>query len=245
MLTSVRSLMAATLLTGSVFVAAPAVAQDSGIEISGTAALVSEYRFRGVDLSGGDAAVQASVTASASGFYVGTWASSLDETTVGFGHTEIDLYAGYSGELTSGVTFDVSGVYYLYPNAPAGDFDYYEFIAKTGLSVGPGALTLGVAYSPKQDALGSQDNLYLFADASVGIPSTPVSLTAHLGYTDGFLTYTADGDAFDWALGASFAVNDTLSIGASYVGVDGQGTTGVAGYPFADDAVVVSLTAGF
>ena len=242
MLTSVRSLMAATVLSGSLLVAAPAAAQDSGIEISGVAALVSEYRFRGVDLSGGDVAVQAGVTASASGFYVGTWASSMDETSVGFGHTELDIYAGYAGELGGGVTFDVSALYYLYPNAPAGDFDYYEFIAKTGFEVGPGGLTLGVAYSPKQDSLGGDDNLYLFADASVGIPNTPVSLTAHLGYTDGFLTYTADGDAFDWAVGASFALNDTLSIGASYVGVDGQGTVA---YPFADDAVVVSLTAGF
>jgi uncharacterized protein (TIGR02001 family) len=242
MLTSVRSLMAATVLAGSVFVAAPAAAQDSGIEISGVAALVSEYRFRGVDLSGGDIAVQAGVTASASGFYVGTWASSLDEDSVGYGHTELDVYAGYAGELAPGVTFDVSALYYLYPNAPAGDFDYYEFIGKTSFEVGPGGLTLGVAYSPEQDSLGGDDNLYLWADASVGLPGTPVSLTAHLGYTDGFLTYTADGNAFDYSVGASLALNDTLGVGVSYVGVDGQGT---AAYPFADDAVVVSLTAVF
>lgn len=242
MLTSVRSLMAATVLAGSVFVAAPAAAQDSGIEISGVAALVSEYRFRGIDLSGGDIAVQAGVTASASGFYVGTWASSMDEDSVGYGHTEVDVYAGYAGEFAPGVTFDVSALYYLYPNAPAGDFDYYEFIAKTGFEVGPGGLTLGVAYSPEQDSLGGDDNLYLWADASVGLPGTPVSLTAHLGYTDGFLTYTADGNAFDYSVGASLALNDTLSVGVAYTGVDGQGTVA---YPFADDAVVVSLTAGF
>ncbi len=244
MLTSVRSLLAASVLAGSVLVAAPAAAQDegSGIEISGTAAVVSEYRFRGVDLSGGDIAVQAGITASTGGFYVGTWASSIDETSTGYGHTELDLFAGYAGELGGGVTYDVSVLYYMYPNAPAGDFDYIEFIGKTGFEVGPGGLTLGVAYSPEQDSLGGDDNLYLFADASVGLPGTPINLTAHLGYTDGFLTYTADGDAFDWGLGASVALNDTLGVGVQYVGVDGNGTVA---YPFADDAVVFSLTAGF
>lgn len=242
MLTSIRSLMAATVL-GSALLAAPAFAQDSEISVSGNATVASEYRFRGVDLSGGDVAIQGGVTVShSSGFYVGTWGSSLDEDTVGYGHTEIDLYGGWAGDLTDGVTLDVSVLYYGYPNAPAGDFDYWEFIGKTGFDLGPAGLTLGVAYSPEQDSLGGQDNLYLFSDASLGIPETPITLTAHLGYTDGFLTYTADGNAFDWSLGASLALNDTLSVGASYVGADGQGTPA---YDFVDDAFLVTLTASF
>jgi uncharacterized protein (TIGR02001 family) len=243
MLTSVRSLMAATILAGTFIAAAPAVAQEGpSIELAGNTTLVSEYRFRGVDLSGGDIAIQGGITASTSGFYAGAWGSSLDEDSTGYGHTELDLYAGYSGELASGVTFDISGIYYLYPNAPAGDFDYYEFIAKSGIAVGPGTVTLGVAYSPKQDSLGGGDNLYLFSDVAVGIPETPVTLTGHLGYTDGYLTYTADGDAMDWAVGATVALNDTLSVGAQYVGVDGQGT---AAYDFADDAVLFTVSAAF
>ncbi len=242
MLTSIRSLMAATIL-GSALLAAPAFAQDSDISISGNATVASEYRFRGVDLSGGDIAIQGGVTVShSSGFYVGTWGSSLDEDTVGYGHTELDLYGGWAGDLTDGVSLDVSVLYYSYPNAPAGDFDYVEFIGKTGFDLGPAGLTLGVAYSPEQDSLGGQDNLYLFSDAALGVPNTPITLNAHLGYTDGFLTYTADGNAFDWSLGASLALNDTLSVGASYVGVDGQGTPA---YDFADDTFLVTLTASF
>ncbi len=245
MLTSVRSLMAATILAGFVLAAAPAVAQEEegpAIEFAGNTSLVSEYRFRGVDLSGGDIAIQGGITASTSGFYAGAWGSSLDENSVGYGHTELDLYAGYAGDLAEGVTFDVSGIYYLYPNAPVGDFDYYEFIAKTGISVGPGTVTLGVGYSPKQDSLGGTDNLYLYSDVGVGVPGTPVTLTGHLGYTDGFLTYTADGDAMDWGVGATVALNDTLSVGAQYVGADGRGTMA---YPFVDDTVVFSVTAAF
>ena len=243
MLTSVRSLMAATVLVSSFAVAAPAMAQDSAISVSGSAAIVSEYRFRGVDLSGGDIAAQAGITAShSSGIYVGTWGSSLDENSVGYGHTELDLYAGWKGDITDGVSLDVGGVYYAYPNAPAGDFDYVEFYAKTGFAVGPASLTLGAAYAPEQDSLGGTDNLYVSADVGLGIPETPISLTAHAGYTDGFLTYTADGNAFDWSLGASLALNDTIAVSGAYVGADGRGTMA---YPFVDDAFVVSLTAAF
>ena len=76
MLTSVRSLMAATIL-GSTLLAAPAFAQEeSDITVSGNVALVSEYRFRGVDLSDSDPAIQGGISVShSSGLYVGTWGS--------------------------------------------------------------------------------------------------------------------------------------------------------------------------
>lgn len=244
MLTSVRSLMAATIL-GSALLAAPAFAQDeeSDITITGSAALVSEYRFRGVDLSGSDIAAQAGITAKhSSGFYVGTWGSSLDENSVGYGHTELDLFGGWSGEISSGVTADVGVIYYAYPNAPAGDFDYVELYGKTGFGIGPATLTLGVAYAPEQDSLGGTDNLYLSSDLGVGIPDTPLSLTAHAGYTDGFLTYTGNGKAWDWSLGASAALGGGLSVGASYIGAEGTGTPA---YDFVDDAFVVSVSASF
>lgn len=245
MLTSARSLMAATLLAGAAFAAAPAMAQDapaSDITITGNAAIVSEYRFRGVDLSGGDIAVQGGIDAAhSSGFYVGTWGSSLDEDTVGYGHTELDIYAGWAGEVASGVTANVGVIQYIYPNAGAGDFDYTEVYAKGTFALGPASTTVGVAYAPKQDSLGGTDNLYLYTDIGLGIPETPISLTAHLGYTDGFLTYTADGDAFDYSIGAKLALNEKLALGVSYVAADGA----AAPYDFVDDAVVGTLSVAF
>lgn len=242
MLTSVRSLMAATIL-GSALLAAPAFAQEeeSDITVSGSVALVSEYRFRGVDLSDSDPAIQGSIGVShSSGLYVGTWASSLDEAT-GYGHTEIDFYAGWKGEVTPGVTLDAGATYYFYPNALPGDYDIIEFYTKAGFGIGPASLTLGVAYAPEQDSLdfgGPRDNLYLSADVGVGIPDTPLSLTAHAGYTDGSLTYTANSKAWDWSVGASAALGSGLSLGAAYTGVEGSGT-------FADDAFVATLSASF
>ena len=80
MLTSVRSLLAATLLAGSALTATPAFAQDEeagpGVTVSGNVALVTDYRFRGVSLSAGDMALQGGIDAATDGgFYVGTWAS--------------------------------------------------------------------------------------------------------------------------------------------------------------------------
>lgn len=243
MLTSVRSLMAATVLAGVAFTATPALAQDLGLSVSGNAAVVSEYRYRGVDMSGGDVAIQGGVDATHdSGVYAGVWGSSLDEDSIGLGHTELNLYGGWSGTVASGVTADAGVVYYLFPNAH-GDSDYVEFYGSLGFGIGPAHLTGGVAYAPEQDALGDQDNLYLYTDLGVGIPNTPVTILAHAGYTDGALTFTNDGDAWDYSIGANVALTQNLTVGAAYVGVDGSVPAGA--YDLTDDALVATLTVGF
>ena len=65
MLTSVRSLVAATLLAGTALAATPALADETDapadLTVTGNAAIVTDYRFRGLSLSGGDFAVQGSI----------------------------------------------------------------------------------------------------------------------------------------------------------------------------------------
>ena len=125
MLTSVRSLLAATMLAGFSLAATPAFAQDasaptSDFTVSGNVAVVSDYRFRGVSLSGGDPAVQGGVTLShSSGFYVGTWSSSIDGGPL-YGENELDLFGGWSGDVASGVTVDVGLLKYVYPTNDVG-----------------------------------------------------------------------------------------------------------------------------
>ena len=195
-------------------------------------------------MSGGDIAIQGGIDLShSSGFYVGTWGSSLDEDTVGYGHTELDIYGGWSGDIASGVSADVGLLAYLYPNAGPGDFDYYEVYGSVGFTFGPAETTLGVAYAFEQDSLGGDDNLYLYADVGIGIPNTPVSVSGHIGYTDGFLTYTSDGNAFDWSIGAEFALNDNLSAGVAYIDAEGEYAPG--DYEFTDGAVVGTLSISF
>ncbi len=254
MLTSIRGLAAATTLTFVALSAAPAFAQDedaassSSITVTGNVALVSDYRFRGVSLSGGDPAIQGGVTVTHdSGFYVGTWASSIDDGGSDvYGDVEVDLFGGWSGKVTEGVGLDVGLLYYAYPsNAKGFDAEYFEPYATISGDLGPVQAKLGVNYAWEQDSLGGDDNLYIHTELSSGIPNTPVSLAAHLGYTDGvlappLLAGTADDTGFDWSFGASATVLGSLTLGVSYVGVEGPSIDG-----FTDDAVVFSIGASF
>ena len=88
MLTSFRGLMAASLAMASISLATPAMAQSedeaasSSITASANVALTTDYRFRGISQSGGDPALQGGFdVAHDSGFYVGTWASSILNST--------------------------------------------------------------------------------------------------------------------------------------------------------------------
>lgn len=251
MLTSVRGLTAASLAVLAAMSAPTAFAQEAEeeatgpVEVTANVAITSEYRFRGVDLSGGELAIQGGVdVAHESGIYVGTWASSLDETTLGFGSTELDIYGGWSGDLAEGLSADVGAIAYLYPDAGPGDFDVFEFYGSLTYGLGPAEITTGVAYSPKQDSLGSTDNLYLYTDVGFGIPNTPLTLTGHLGYTDGFLTFTTDSKAFDWSIGAEAAIGGTpLTLGVAYTGAEGDIVA--PAYDFVDDAFVITLSASF
>ncbi|NMW30702.1 hypothetical protein HKD42_01350 [Altererythrobacter sp. RZ02] len=247
MLTSIRGLTAVTLAACAAMSSTTAFAQEeeSSISVSANVAMTSEYRFRGVDLSGGEFAIQGGVdVAHDSGIYVGTWASSLDETTVGFGSTELDIYGGWSGEVAEGVSIDVGVIQYIYPDAGPGDFDYTEFYGSVGFTFGPAEATVGVAYAPDQDSLGSTDNTYVYTDLGIGIPDTPLTVTGHLGYTDGFLTFTGDSKAFDWSIGAEAAIPGTpLTLGAAYTGAEGDIVA--PAYDFVDDAFVVTLSASF
>lgn len=250
MLTSVRSLSAASLIAIAALSTAPAMAQDEegiGVEVSANVAMVSEYRFRGVNLSDGDLAIQGGVDIGLpAGFYVGTWASSLDEDTVGFGSTELDFYGGWAGEFGN-ISTDVGVIYYAYPNAPeaAGPVDYIEVYGSVGVGLGPVEATLGIAYAPEQSSLGNTDNFYIYTDLGASIPGTPVSVTGHVGYTDGFLTFTNNGEAFDYSIGLEAAIPGTpVSIGAAFVGVEGDVLVDPNG-TFTDDTVVLSLSASF
>ena len=260
MLTSFRSLMAASLAAASMFSFSPAYAQDSEadspVSVSANVALVTDYRFRGVSLSAGDLAIQGGVDlALPAGFYVGTWASSIAGGPT-YGDVELDLYGGWSGDVAEGVSIDVGLLYYLYPTeanvvdpdtdlAIDDDANYWEPYASVSSTVGPVDATLGVAYAWEQSSLGDQDNLYVYGDLGTAIPNTPISLSAHLGYTDGVLAPpyqagTTDDTGFDWSIGASATILGSLELGVAYIGVDGPSIDG-----FTDDAVVGTLSASF
>lgn len=230
--------------------AAPAFAQDaeeeSGpITVSGGIAVTSDYRFRGVSLSGEDFAVQPTITVShESGFYVGAWGSNLDDTPV-YGEIEIDLYGGYNTDIAEGTNLDLGIIYYWYPDGEnsAGPSDYWEVIGKISHDIGPVTATGTVGYSWDQASLGDTDNLYLGLGLSTAIPETPVTLVGSIGYTDGALGALASGGNYlDWSLGADVAVGP-FTLGARYMDTDIE-ATGINAIDTLYDSTIV-FTVGF
>lgn len=249
MLTSFRGKFVATIAVMAAGLSIPAAAhaedEDSELTVSANVSLTTDYRFRGVSLSGGDPAVQGGVdVAHESGFYAGVWASSIDGGPA-YGEMEFDVYGGWSGQLSNSVSLDVGLLYYAYPTEDLGlDTDYWEPYASVGFNLGPAEAEVGVAYAFDQDSLGDEDNLYLYTDVSSALPGTPVTLSAHLGYTDGvlapsYLAGTTDKSGLDWSLGASMT-SGILEVGVSYVGTEGPSIDG-----FTDDAIVGTITASF
>lgn len=227
-------------LTTLVLPASPAFAEDSpsSVAVSGSAAIVSDYRFRGISLSENDPAVQATINiAHESGLYVGAWGSSLDMGEL-YGPTEIDLYAGWAGTIAPRTGLDVAITYYSYPagDDSLGNADYFETIAKLNREIGPVKATLGAGYSWDQSALGG-DHLYLFGDAAAPVTGTPLTLKGHFGRSKGAMA-PGQGDYLDWSLGADLTFG-ALTLGVAYVDTDLGGARPV------DAAALFSISAAF
>ena len=255
MLTSTRGHAAVLLACAGLALSTPAFAQeqdtasDGGtLTVSGSAAITSDYRYRGVSLTGSDPAVQGGITLThETGFYAGVWASSIDDGgTDAFGDLELDLFGGWSGNLAENVGIDAGLLYYAYPtNAAGADVEYFEPYATLSSAIGPVEAKVGVNYAWEQDSLGGGDNLYLFTKLAADIPTTAVTLTASVGYTDGvlappLLAGTADDTGFDWSVGATMTVLGSLGVAVTYTDVEGPSLDG-----FTDDTIVATLSASF
>jgi uncharacterized protein (TIGR02001 family) len=254
--------------------ASKAAGDTPAFTVSGSATLTSDYRFRGVSQSDEGMAVQGGITIShESGFYVGAWGSNLAGWgTFGGANMELDLIAGYTFSLGEG-TLDTGLTWYMYPSG-ADTTDFAELYARLSGSVGALGLTAGIAYAPKQEALGNvfpvggppnpgdkEDNLYLTGDVTYAIKGAPITLKAHLGYSDGNpglgpngTSIAPTGSYFDWLIGADIVPLEGLTLSIAYVDTDiseaeasrlrpNFATSG--GKSISDATVVFSVTASF
>lgn len=244
------------------------------LTVSGSATLATDYRFRGVSQSDEGMAVQGGVTLShTSGFYFGAWGSNLAGWgTFGGANMELDLFTGFKLPVGEG-TLDAGLTWYMYPSG-ASETDFAELYLKLSGTVGPVSLTSTVAYAPKQEALGNvfpvtgpinpgdkEDNLYLAGDAAYGIPDLPVTLKAHIGYSDGNpglgpngTSIAPTGTYFDWLLGIDVVPTPGLTLSAAYVDTDISESEAdllrpnfatLEGNSISDATVVFSVTASF
>jgi len=112
--------LAATVLAG---LSAAAHAEDAN-PLSFNVGVVSDYRFRGISQTRFDPALQggADYAFPNSGFYVGTWASTIRwikdagkiaGVDTGSAPVEIDLYGGYKGDIVKDkLSYDVGLLQY-------------------------------------------------------------------------------------------------------------------------------------
>ena len=257
---SLRCLVAVAALAGG---SAPALAQDTDppadLTVNANAALVTDYRFRGLSRSTGGVAVQGGIDIDhINGLYSGLWASSLAHGIAGplsnpvHGEMQLDLYGGWRGSLLDGWVADVGLLYSAFPDGDVGTSDYFEPYASLSTTLGPARARVGVKYAWRQQALnfngaGKDDNLYVHFDLDAGIPGTPLSIAGGIGYTDGALSpkfatgQTLDyAGGFDWNMGVTYALTPNLLLGGRYVGVAGRSIGG-----YSDDTVIGTLKLSF
>ncbi|WP_199554741.1 TorF family putative porin [Sandaracinobacteroides hominis] len=247
-----RGLFSGALLLSALAMPVAASAQDEEakpISFTGSAAFVSDYRFRGVSYSDLDPAVQAGITLNTKpGFFVSMWGSSIADYAGST--TEIDIYGGWTGAL-AGITTTV-GVYgYFYPGSS--DTTVVELYASGSMPLGPVTATAGINWAPDQKNL-SRSSRYFYGGLSAAIPSTPITLKGTLGNERGALVVDESGRStskWDWLIGADITFSP-ITVGIAYVGNDlsrstidhGEGDSFRANR-LAKDGIVLSLTAAF
>jgi uncharacterized protein (TIGR02001 family) len=146
-------------------------------EVSFNAAITSDYRYRGISQTRLQPALQggADYTHNPSGFYAGTWLSTIKWTkdAGGGGDVELDIYGGKRGEIVKDVTYDVGVLGYIYPsNALNPNANTTEIYGQIGY---------GPAYAKYSHAV---TNLFGFADSK---NSGYLDLGANIEVKDGYI----------------------------------------------------------
>ncbi|MDG0852739.1 TorF family putative porin [Roseateles puraquae] len=219
-----KSLLSVLALT----LALPAFADEVASPLSFNLGAVSDYRYRGISQTRLKPALQGGIDyADPSGFYVGTWASTIKwikDIPGGDAQVEIDLYGGYKTEISKGLTLDVGGLYYLYPSnnlknvpgfANANTFEVY------------GALTFGpvtAKYSHSTTNLfgnvDSKNSGYLDVTASFDL-GDGLMLAPHVGHQT--VKHLAVASYTDYALTLSKDFSG-LVLSGSVIGTDADKT---------------------
>jgi uncharacterized protein (TIGR02001 family) len=190
-----KKLLGLALLAGAATAGTTGVAAAEGT-VTANVAFTSNYVWRGITQSDGEFAVQGGADYASDMFYVGTWASSVDD----FGadaSAELDVYAGITPSLGP-VSFDFGVLGYLYPGAD--DLDFFEL--KAAASISPTeALSLGAAAyaSDEFGGDGGEESLYLEANAAFAL-SEAFGISGAIGNQE-----VDDDDYTTWNIGASYA----------------------------------------
>ncbi len=141
--------------------------------------LASSYRFRGIDQTFNQPAIQGGVDLTMPyGFYVGNWNSNVNGNAAGYygGNIEMDLYGGWKYAFTEDVGLDTGLINYFYPGSNQGN--------NPTLTVAPNSNPTGTSVKP-----GMVYNLEYY----IGANWKTVSLKQFFALTDYFNTQGMNG----------------------------------------------------
>jgi uncharacterized protein (TIGR02001 family) len=223
-------------------------------QFSATAALVSDYEFRGVSLSAGDPTPQASLDyAFSNGLAIGSWASTLDYGDDYDGNVELDFYASYGRAISDSISWSAGLTAYTYPGSraraatPTQDARLeIEPYVEGYIDITMGSFRAAQWYTNDYSGLGLGAQ-YTEINYTRELPRG-LSLVAHLGYSWG--NYWDDessggGDLADYSLGVTYEAGH-FSLGGKITATDASGGRKVTSGVFANDArLVVSIETTF
>lgn len=221
--------------------------------VSGSAAITSDYVFRGATQTNGDPAIQAGFEASnEAGWYVGTWGSNiswlsdLSSADAGISSSvEIDAYGGYRGKFSDAVAFDVGAIYYWYPgDFPSGFNEADTTELYFGISAGIFTAKYSYAVSDLFGYTDSDGSGYLDLGANWGF-AEGFTLNLHVGRQ--WIENNEDFEYTDWKVGVTKAFDNGFSIAVAYTdtNVDDALYTNPFGNKVADGTAAITLTRAF
>ncbi len=168
-------------------------AQARASDLSGNAAITTDYVWRGSTQSSGDPAVQAGFrVAGESGLYASIWGSNVRFAPGSDAHAEFDYTVGWGKSLNDDWALDVNVLRYQYPST-AVDLDWTELNATatykgtTWASVGHSNEALGYDASGTYAQLGAKFpvNDAFRVEASLAHYVLDDAVVAENGYTHG------------------------------------------------------------
>jgi uncharacterized protein (TIGR02001 family) len=188
--------------------------QQAEHQMSYNVAIVSDYRYRGISQTRLDPALQggADYTHTPTGLYAGTWLSTITWTrdAGGKGDAEWDLYGGKRGEIGNGVSYDVGGLYYYYPDNSLGpNANTFELYAQ--LLYGPGYVKYSHSLTNLFGTPGSKSSGYLDIGGNVDTGWYGLVLVLHAGHQ-----YVKHHDALSYT---DYKVGVTRDFGVATVGL--------------------------
>ncbi|MBE7367682.1 TorF family putative porin [Ramlibacter pallidus] len=234
----------ALLSSGGVMAQARTSAPEPEYTYSFNVGAVTDYRYRGISQSRLRPAIQGGADFShKSGFYIGTWASSIRwiEDAGGDASVEVDVYGGYKTTFGD-FGMDVGVLRYLYPNSslPVNPNTTEVYIAGTW---GPATLKYSHSTTNLFGFADSKNSGYLDLSATFDTGFWGLTVTPHVGHqrvrNNSAASYT------DWSIGLGKDFGNGLTASLAYVDTDTDVYLAPSGRNLGRSGVVLGVKYGF